>query len=110
MNANDMCWGHMEYEWDEAKRRSNIEKHQVDILEALLIFENWVLTEPDKRLDYGEARFKSTGMVDGNCYVLIHAERHGRVRLISAWQGGRRDKTRYQESYARRNPPDEGSG
>ena len=93
----------MEYEWDEAKRQSNIEKHQVDILEAVLIFENWVLTEPDDRFDYGEVRFKSTGVVDGIYYVLVHADRGGRARLISAWKGGRRDRRKYQEGYARRN-------
>lgn len=96
-----------EFEWDEAKRLSNIEKHQVDILEALLIFENWVLTEPDTRIDYGEMRFKSIGFADGDCYVVIHAKRVGATRLISAWKGGRRDKRKYQESYARRNPSDE---
>ena len=101
-------WGRMDYEWDETKRLSNIEKHRVDILEALLIFENWVLTEPDTRFDYGEMRFKSIGMVDGKCYVLIHAGREGRIRLISAWQGGRRDREKYQAGYARRNPGDEG--
>lgn len=98
----------MEYEWDETKRRSNIEKHRVDILEAALIFENWVLTTVDARFDYGEVRFKSVGMVDDNCYVLIHAERDGRTRLISAWLGGRRDRRKYQAGYARRTSPDEG--
>ncbi|NMA97643.1 MAG: BrnT family toxin [Phyllobacteriaceae bacterium] len=98
----------MDYGWDEAKRLSNIEKHAVDILDAVLIFEQWVLTEPDNRFDYGEQRWRSTGMVDGRCYVLIHSERAGRVRLISAWLGGRRDRRKYQEGYARRNPGDEG--
>jgi hypothetical protein len=100
----------MEIEWDESKRLSNIEKHQVDILEASLIFENWVLTEPDARFDYGEVRFKSVGMVDGECFVLIHADRNGVVRLISAWKGGRRDKRKYQASLARRNSQNEGQG
>lgn len=97
----------MEYEWDEAKRLSNIEKHQVDILEAALIFESWVLTTVDTRFDYGEVRSRSVGMVDGACYVLIHAERDGRTRLISAWLGGRRDRRKYQAGYARRTSSDE---
>jgi Uncharacterized protein conserved in bacteria len=100
----------MEYEWDEAKRFSNIEKHQVDILEALLIFENWVLTEPEARIDYGEARFRSIGFVENDCYVVIHTERSGITRLISAWKGGRRDRRKYQAGYARRNPGNEGTG
>ncbi len=100
----------MEFEWDENKRLSNIEKHQVDILEALLIFESWVLTERDVRFDYGERRFRSVGYVDDTCYVLIHAERNGMTRLISAWRGGRRDREKYKAGYARRNSTDEGQG
>lgn len=41
----------MDFEWDETKRQSNIEKHQVDLLDAVLIFESWVLTERDERFD-----------------------------------------------------------
>jgi len=100
----------MDFEWDEAKRQSNIEKHQVDLLEAVLIFESWVQTEKDDRFDYGETRFRSIGFVDDDCYVLIHAERAGRTRLISAWKGGRRDRRKYQAGYARRNPSDEREG
>lgn len=100
----------MEYEWDENKRRTNIEKHKVDLLDAVLIFENWVLTEPDDRFDYGEARYRSTGFVDVDCYVLIHADRSGTRRLISAWKGGQRDQRKYQARYARRDSSDEGQG
>ena len=100
----------MDFEWDETKRQSNIEKHQVDLLDAVLIFESWVLTERDERFDYGETRFRSIGYADDRCYVIIHAERAGRVRLISAWQGGRRDQRKYQTGFARRNPGDEGKG
>lgn len=103
-------WGRMEYEWDEVKRRSNIEKHRVDLLYAALIFESWVLMEPDIRFNYGEVRSRSIGMVDGVCYVVIHAERDGRIRLISAWQGGRRDRRKYQTSYPGRNSLDERQG
>lgn len=98
----------MDFEWDENKRRSNIEKHRVDLLDAVLIFEDLVVTGPDNRADYGEPRFKSIGMVDGICYVLIHSERDGRTRLISAWRGGRRDRRKYQESYSLGNSGDEG--
>jgi uncharacterized DUF497 family protein len=100
----------MDIEWDEAKRLSNIEKHHVDILEASLIFENWVFTQQDLRRDYGEARCKSIGFVDGNCYVVVHADRNGVTRLISAWKGGRRDRREYQARLARRNPSDERQG
>ena len=97
----------MDIDWDENKRRANIDKHQVDIVEAALIFENWVLTIADERFDYGEQRYRSIGYVGHTCYVLIHAERTSVMRLISAWKGGRRDQRKYQEGYAGRNPGNE---
>jgi hypothetical protein len=100
----------MDFEWDEAKRQANLAKHDVDIVNAVLIFENEVFTEEDARFDYGEARFRSIGFVDSKCYVVIHTERNGITRLISAWLGGRRDRRKYQTRFAGGNSPDEGPG
>lgn len=97
----------MDLEWDEAKRQSNIAKHRVDLLEAALIFEGWIMVSPDSRDGYGEVRYKAIGMVDGECYVVVLTLRHVVKRLISAWKGGRRDRAKYQESISRRNPGDE---
>lgn len=88
----------MELDWDEDKRQANIDKRDVDILVAALIFEGPTLDVEDKRQDYGEVRIKSIGLVDGNCYVVIHTKRDGLTRLISAWKGGRRDRAKYQAS------------
>ena len=46
----------MEFEWDEAKRRSVITERGVDLLYAALIFEGPTLTALDDRRDYGEER------------------------------------------------------
>jgi uncharacterized DUF497 family protein len=78
-------------------------------LEAALIFENEVVTQIDDRRDYGETRFISLGVEDGECYVVVHTERNGITRLIMAWKGGKDDRTRYQASLSRRDPADEGS-
>ena len=99
----------MEFEWDEEKRRRNIEKHGVDLADAALIFENEVLTKPDRRLDYGEERFISVGIADGHFYVVIHTYRGTKTRIISARQTGRQHYARYQKSITRRNPGDEGT-
>jgi len=82
----------MDFEWDEAKRSQNLEKNGVDLLVAALIFDGPTLCAEDQRNDYGEIRHKSIGMVDDICYVVIHTDRGGAIRLISAWQGGRRDR------------------
>ena len=91
----------MEFEWNEEKRRSNLEKHGVDIFVAALIFDGPTLNKEDRRRDYGEARIKSIGLVDDTCYVVIHTERNGATRLISAWLGGRRDQRELEAHIAR---------
>lgn len=86
----------MQFEWDEAKRVSNYQKHGVDFLEAALIFEGDVLTQKDETKDYGEDRFNSLGLVDGQVYNVTHTERDGKIRIISAWQGGRKEHEQYK--------------
>lgn len=100
----------MEFEWDEAKRRNGIEKHGVDFLYAALIFEDFVFTRIDDRQDYGEERFISLGMVDDDCFVVVHTRRNDAIRLISAWKGGRDERAIYQASIAGGHSPDEGQG
>ncbi len=98
----------MEFEWDRQKRLYALEKHGVDFRDALLIFDDFVLTRRDVRRDYGEERLISVGMVGEHCYVVVHTNRSDRVRIISAWLGGRREQRDYRAGLARRNPENEG--
>ena len=100
----------MTFEWDEDKRRQGIAKHGVDILYAALIFEGATLTRRDDRRDYGETRMISLGMVDDECFVVVHTSRANAIRLITAWKGGRHERAQYQAGLARRAPSDEGEG
>jgi uncharacterized DUF497 family protein len=100
----------LELEWDEEKRKRVIKKHGVDILYAALIFEGAVLTRIDDRANYGEIRKISLGMVGDECFVVVHTERHGITRLITAWKGGRGERSEYEAGIARRDPQDEGEG
>ncbi|MAU23130.1 MAG: hypothetical protein CMH13_21770 [Martelella sp.] len=98
----------MEFEWDESKRLRVIDERGIDLLHAALIFEGWVLTRIDDRQDYGETREISLGMVDGECFVVVHTERRGICRLITAWKGGRDERAIYEASIARRTQGEEG--
>ena len=89
----------MDFEWDETKRQSILIERNVDLLDAVLIFEGPVITEIDSRRDYGELRFVSLGLVEGKAFYVIHTERDGRTRLITAWQGGRIGKRRHQARF-----------
>lgn len=89
----------MEFEWNDEKREQNLDKHGVDFLDAALIFDGPILTMEDQREDYGELRFISLGMVGDVTYAVIHTERNGKTRLISAWKGGRKENERYKDSF-----------
>lgn len=89
----------MEFEWDETKRLSNLEKHGVDLLYAALIFDGPTLRRQDDRYEYEEVRFISLGLVDGQPFVVVHTDRDNATRLISAWKGGRRDYAAYKKSF-----------
>lgn len=87
----------MEFEWDEEKRRLNLDKLGVDLLRAARIFRGKIVTMPDLRFDYGEERFLSIGMVEDEILVVVHTERAEKIRLISARKGGRKDRGRYSK-------------
>jgi hypothetical protein len=92
----------MEFEWDEAKNQTNIGKHGIGFDTAKRIFDGRVATSPDRRQDYGENRHISIGQVEpGALIVVVHTERHGRIRLISARPASRKERKAYHERTSR---------
>ena len=92
----------MEFEWDDEKNSANILKHGVDFIDAMLIFDTFVLSAEDRRHDYGERRVRSIGMVDDGCFVVVHTQRGSSMRLISAWKGGTDERELYSAYVSRR--------
>ncbi|MGQ0445111.1 MAG: BrnT family toxin [Beijerinckiaceae bacterium] len=50
----------MDFEWDEAKRLKNNERHGIDFLDADILYGNPHLVAPGKTVD-GEQRWLATG-------------------------------------------------
>ena len=51
----------MTFEWDEAKARLNLQRHQIDFEEAKTVFNDpFLLTFPDVDHSEGEYRWKTT--------------------------------------------------
>jgi hypothetical protein len=92
----------MDFEWDHEKNKANILKHGVGYIDAMLIFETFVLSAVDRRHDYGEQRVRSIGIVDDDCFVVVHTQRGSSVRLISAWKGGTDERELYRAYVSRR--------
>lgn len=89
----------MEFEWDDAKEKANIAKHGVSFALASRIFEGATLTRVDDRFDYGEEREVSIGMAAGAAIlVVVHTDRQGRTRIISARAATRMERKRYEQT------------
>lgn len=89
----------MKFEWDENKNRQNIEKHAVSFEDAHRIFEGFTLDQIDNRFDYGEERTISIGMIGGVVILsVVHTDRNGVCRIISARQANRKEQKRYEEA------------
>ena len=82
----------MEYQWDETKRLTNLRKHGIDFADVPAVFDGDILTVEDERLDYGEQRFVTFGLLKGRVISVVHTEREDHTRIISA-----RKATKYEQ-------------
>ncbi len=62
-----------EFEWDEAKRSSNVEKHGIDFEDAIEVFEYPNYTAPSSRSN--EQRFITVGWMQGREIAVIYTIR-----------------------------------
>ncbi len=90
----------MEFEWDEEKAASNLEKHGVDFSEAMTVFGDQLeVTIPDPDHSEGEARFLSLGLSgSGRPLVVAYTEREGKIRLISAREASPRERRDHEST------------
>ena len=74
----------LEFEWDQAKARSNLDKHGVSFFTAASIFRNERLERIDDREEY-EIRWIALGRVASEVYRVTYTWRdENLVRIISA--------------------------
>jgi uncharacterized protein len=84
------------YEWDEAKRLSNLRKHRLDFRDAYLVYEN-----PQKITFHywrgTEQRFLDVAIVElaGIVLSLVYVLRGGNVRVISFRPASRKERKAY---------------
>ena len=85
----------MKFKWDEAKRQSNMHKHGVDFADLAALFDGITVTIPDDRIDYGEERFVTLGMLNGIVLAIVHTETDTVIRIISARKATRHEEKNY---------------
>lgn len=96
----------MKFEWDEEKRESNLEKHDVDFPRAAEVLKGPHLTysspggDEDREVAIGKLKPPDARPENwsGPLVAVIYTRREGRYRIISA----RRARTNEREAYNRR--------
>jgi uncharacterized protein len=87
----------MIFEWDEAKRRANFQKHGLDFRDAEQVFQGPVVTVLDNRQEYGEDRHISLGTLADVVVVVVHTARSEKTRLISMRKAKLKERQAYEE-------------
>ena len=89
----------MDFEWNEAKGRSNIRKHGLDFADAEEMFAGVVAVEPDTREDYGEKRWVGLGLIHGRITHVVFAERGpDTIRIISLRKATKHEREQYEKA------------
>ena|ERR1700689_4713467 len=90
------------FEWDPAKAASNLSKHRVSFeIAKLAFFDPFALVEQD-RIEDGEPRWQTFGMIEG-CLLLLVAHTVGVdgdievIRIISARRAEPKERRRYEQ-------------
>jgi uncharacterized DUF497 family protein len=66
----------MRFEWDEAKRKSNLKAHGLDFADAELVFGGLTTLYEDDRFRYKEQRFVSLGLLCGVPVSIVRRATH----------------------------------
>ena len=91
----------MEFEWDEAKNRTNELKHGIRFEDALGVFDDPARLTEQAHVVREERRFQTMGRAGGSSVVLVvHTTRmrlsdRSVTRIISARPASRKERQRY---------------
>ncbi|HUT52744.1 MAG TPA: BrnT family toxin [bacterium] len=89
----------LNFEWDERKADSNWKKHRISFEEAATVFGDPLsISIPDPDHSGEEERFILLGMSNGGrLVVVVHVERGGKKRIISARPAAKNERRQYEQ-------------
>ncbi len=90
----------MKFEWDEAKRQSDLRKHRLDFFDVETVFADATFTFEDDRFDYTEDRYITLGLLRGMVVVIAHTEQDEVIRAISMRKATNNEQRIYFERFA----------
>ena len=80
---------------DPAKRAKTLETRGLDMLATAQVFAGRHFTAQDTRMDYGEPRYITIGIMRGRTIVLVWTPRGTARRIISLRKANAREQERY---------------
>ena len=83
----------MDIEFDPAKDKANLEKHQISLSRAVEM--DILVFLEDDRSSYGEVRYRAWGLIDGKAHCLAVTDRNGTLRAISLRRAHTKEKDRH---------------
>lgn len=87
------------FDWDEDKDRINRAKHGWDFDEASQVFgDPFAFEVEDRSMDYGERRYKITGLAGARLVTVVFTERENAYRLISAYKPSPQERRDYEDN------------
>ena len=94
---------HISFEWDEDKARANLKKYHVSFEVAARVFLDPLALAYQDRIENGEHRWQTFGMVEGCLLLLVaHTVRHDEdgevIRIISARRADKKEKKHYEKN------------
>lgn len=85
----------MELEWDEIKRRRNVEKHGLDFADvSRLDWDNATVLE-DTRFEYPEPRYWAFATLGKRLHMVTFCVRGRKVRVISFRKASEKEEKNY---------------
>lgn len=88
----------LRYEWDETKRRINLQQHGIDFADIPNLFIDEIVVLEDDGYDYGESRFLAFGLLAGCLIAVAYTERSEDViQLISARKANKHETDQYYD-------------
>jgi len=93
-------YGVVEFEWDEAKRQSNLAKHRVDFAIVRRLFDGRAIVTT-RSSHPAEARYVTTGVIEDLYVTVIWTQRDTAIRFISARRSRDAERRIYRSIHGR---------
>jgi uncharacterized protein len=88
----------MRFEWDERKRKTNLDKHGLDFIDVEAVFFGPHVLAPSSS-DGEEERYLAIGLFEGRYGTVVFTFRDEDIRVISFRRARHEERQKHKELY-----------